>query len=494
VDEFQDVDEVQYEIVRMLTGEDTKLCVVGDPDQTIYTWRGAQVDIILNFEKDFPNARTVILNENYRSNPAILHAANALISNNKDRIEKDLFTRNTQSVAIETHETPDSQQEPFQAVRFIRKAKEKGIPYKDMAILYRSNYLSRSFERILAKLNIPHRIYGGVRFYERQEIKDILCYLRLIAKPDPDDPEQKSLNLAAARVLNVPKRGIGAKSLENLNQEAAQSDKNLMEVLRQPTSVSAAVAKKLQPFVQLIDELKMLDLPLDQLAQEVINRTGYAAMLAENKEEERKENLSELVQDIRESMKDNPELTLEEYLQDVTLFTDREEEAENAVSLMTVHASKGLEFPAVMIVGLNEGVFPNNRAVEENGRQGLEEERRLLYVAMTRAKQYLYLSWNLGYSAMQQAYARPSRFLMEIPEEDIEHSKDGNNVKAVNPTTHKVHTVTRVQRLRPGDHVEHTLFGEGVVIKVEGGIASIAFAHKFGLKQLKADHPAIHKL
>ncbi|WP_435052804.1 ATP-dependent helicase, partial [Faecalibaculum rodentium] len=485
VDEFQDVDPVQYDIIRLLKRPDAFLCVVGDPDQTIYTWRGAAVDIILNFARDFPNTRTVILNENYRSSQTILDAANALIAHNHGRIEKDLFSSIESDRKIETFQAQDESQEPLQVARDITRARKEGLEYRDIAVLYRSNYLSRGIERVLGKLRIPYRIYGGIRFYERQEIKDMLSYLKLITEPDPEDPAQKSLDLAVMRVINVPRRGIGARTVEKLQKEAADRGLNLLEVLRDPQTVSGAAAKKFAPFVELVDEMKSLraSVPLDELMMRMAFDSGYMAMLKDTREEDREENIEELQADIRQALQENPDLTLEEYLQDLSLFTDRDEEAGNAVSLMTVHAAKGLEFEQVHIVGLNEGVFPSLRAMEEAGRDGLEEERRLMYVAMTRAKKALYLSWNSGYSFQLDRHKTPSRFIQEIPEDYVKQestpldnypvhkSPQGQSRKsrgrAPKPTT----------RLRKGDHVEHTVYGAGVVTDVQKDIVSVAFGH-----------------
>ena len=344
VDEFQDVDPVQYDIIRLLKRPDAFLCVVGDPDQTIYTWRGAAVDIILNFARDFPNTRTVILNENYRSSQTILDAANALIAHNHGRIEKDLFSSIESDRKIETFQAQDESQEPLQVARDITRARKEGLEYRDIAVLYRSNYLSRGIERVLGKLRIPYRIYGGIRFYERQEIKDMLSYLKLITEPDPEDPAQKSLDLAVMRVINVPRRGIGARTVEKLQKEAADRGLNLLEVLRDPQTVSGAAAKKFAPFVELVDEMKSLraSVPLDELMMRMAFDSGYMAMLKDTREEDREENIEELQADIRQTLQENPDLTLEEYLQDLSLFTDRDEEAGNAVSLMTVHAAKGV--------------------------------------------------------------------------------------------------------------------------------------------------------
>ncbi|WP_289499799.1 ATP-dependent helicase [Faecalibaculum rodentium] len=502
VDEFQDVDPVQYDIIRLLKRPDAFLCVVGDPDQTIYTWRGAAVDIILNFARDFPNTRTVILNENYRSSQTILDAANALIAHNHGRIEKDLFSSIESDRKIETFQAQDESQEPLQVARDITRARKEGLEYRDIAVLYRSNYLSRGIERVLGKLRIPYRIYGGIRFYERQEIKDMLSYLKLITEPDPEDPAQKSLDLAVMRVINVPRRGIGARTVEKLQKEAADRGLNLLEVLRDPQTVSGAAAKKFAPFVELVDEMKSLraSVPLDELMMRMAFDSGYMAMLKDTREEDREENIEELQADIRQALQENPDLTLEEYLQDLSLFTDRDEEAGNAVSLMTVHAAKGLEFEQVHIVGLNEGVFPSLRAMEEAGRDGLEEERRLMYVAMTRAKKALYLSWNSGYSFQLDRHKPPSRFIQEIPEDYVKQestpldnypvhkSPQGQSRKsrgrAPKPTT----------RLRKGDHVEHTVYGAGVVTDVQKDIVSVAFGHPNGVRKLNMHHPSLQKV
>lgn len=502
VDEFQDVDPVQYDIIRLLKRPDAFLCVVGDPDQTIYTWRGAAVDIILNFARDFPNTRTVILNENYRSSQTILDAANALIAHNRGRIEKDLFSSIESDRKIETFQAQDESQEPLQVARDITRARKEGLEYRDIAVLYRSNYLSRGIERVLGKLRIPYRIYGGIRFYERQEIKDMLSYLKLITEPDPEDPAQKSLDLAVMRVINVPRRGIGARTVEKLQKEAADRGLNLLEVLRDPQTVSGAAAKKFAPFVELVDEMKSLraSVPLDELMMRMAFDSGYMAMLKDTREEDREENIEELQADIRQALQENPDLTLEEYLQDLSLFTDRDEEAGNAVSLMTVHAAKGLEFEQVHIVGLNEGVFPSLRAMEEAGRDGLEEERRLMYVAMTRAKKALYLSWNSGYSFQLDRHKTPSRFIQEIPEDYVKQestpldnypvhkSPQGQSRKsrgrAPKPTT----------RLRKGDHVEHTVYGAGVVTDVQKDIVSVAFGHPNGVRKLNMHHPSLQKV
>ena len=422
VDEFQDVDPIQYDIIRLLTSKTCRLCVVGDPDQTIYTWRGASVDIIMRFDLDFPDCKTVILDQNYRSIQPILDASNALIRNNQNRIQKDLFSTIAGNQKIKMQNCIDDNDEPLFVSRQIIELRKKGVEFKDIAILYRSNFSSRSFERVLRKVGIPYTIYGGIRFYERQEIKDLLSYLKMCTLPDENDPKQMSMDLALLRIINQPRRGIGAKTIEN-------------------------------------------------------------------NEEDRIENLKELKQDIASSVNENPDLSLEEYLQDVALFTDKsQEEKLNSVTLMTVHAAKGLEFENVFIVNFNEGVFPSSRAIDEGGNKSLEEERRLCYVAMTRAKNRLCISWNSGYSYLLETYKTPSRFVAEIPERFIEE-KEEKKVESKPQMSSKSKT-----KYRKGDLVDHKVYGKGVVISIEGNIATIAFQQNFGVKKLNALHPSLKKL
>lgn len=500
VDEFQDVDPVQYGIIRLLTGPETKLCVVGDPDQTIYTWRGASVDIILRFDKDFPDCKTIILEENYRSTQPILNASNAVIQNNASRIKKNLFTKLPGNEKIVFHSSADDNEEPIFVARMINEQHKKGIPYSDMAILYRSNYSSRSFERILRKVSIPYIIYGGIRFYERAEIKDALSYLKLCSRPDEDDPLQLSLDLAVLRVLNQPRRGIGARSIEKLTAEASRRNVNLLEVMRDPQNLKGAFVKKCTDFVNMIDALRAQRdaYSLEDYLHHILNEAGYLMMLKENNEENRLENIEELQADIASSLQENPDLTLEQYLQDIALFTDKTDNQTNEyVSLMTVHAAKGLEFNTVFLVNFNEGVFPSTRSLDEGGKGALEEERRLCYVAMTRAKKRLFITWNQGYSYVLETYKTPSRFLSEIPEEFIDWPEKKKEVHT-ETAKEKANVMRKASRhkshLRKGDLIEHTVYGQGVVLDVKANIATIAFDHTIGVKKLNAQHPSIKKI
>ncbi|MDO4466350.1 MAG: UvrD-helicase domain-containing protein [Bacillota bacterium] len=503
VDEFQDVDPVQYSIVCMLTGKDTILCVVGDPDQTIYTWRGASVDIILKFNQDFPNSKTIILDQNYRSTKPILDASNALITHNKNRIKKDLYTNIENGKKLVIKACLKEEEEAIYLARSISDHKKKGVAFKDMAILYRSNYSSRIFERVLRKINIPYIIYGGIRFYERQEIKDALSYLKLCTLPSEDDPKQLSLDLAILRVINMPKRSIGAKTIEVIREQAQERDINMLDVLRDPIDLSPSIVKKCKGFVELIDRLRSHrnDYSLEDYLDYVLEESGYIAMLQEEKEEERLGNLAELKADIAASLAETPDMTLEEYLQNIALFTDKSEEKKtDHVSLMTVHAAKGLEFDIVYIVNFNESIFPSARAVQEAGNSGLEEERRLAYVAMTRARKELYISYNADYSYMLNMSKTPSRFIMEIPKECVEQPEKPKTTSIPSaPVSSASAAIAKANTGKKGaykknDLVEHSVYGPGVVIKVEGNVLTVAFKSSVGVKKLNGNHPSIKKV
>lgn len=516
VDEFQDVDPVQYSIIRSLVRKDAILCVVGDPDQTIYTWRGASVDIIMNFEKDFTPSKTVILSQNYRSTTPILNASNALIANNRNRVKKDLFTKEEGNDAIELLESDTEDAEGYAIAGRMKRMHAKGMPWQDMAVLYRANYLSRAIEKALRIYSIPYRIFGGIRFYERAEIKDMLAYLKLLTKPDPQDPAQLSLDLAVERVANVPKRAIGPKFMADLQSEAAANGTNLLEAMKNPSTLKAASAKKARAFYDLIQELRQdlaqdieeKDLPA--IIDQILKKTGYLRMLKEKGEEgeTRLENVQELKRDIETAVRDEPSLTLEEYLQNIALFTDKSEAAsENAVTLMTVHAAKGTEFPAVFVAGLNEDVFPSARAVMESGQAGLEEERRLLYVAMTRAQKRLFLSWNHGWSYQAGGLKKASSLLAEVPleytdrapEPELQSSRSPDMSAFVRSETTKKKPAmtlneTRKKRtkknapLKTGTLVNHKIFGQGVVLNATGSIVEVAFGQPHGTRKIASSY------
>lgn len=526
VDEFQDVDVLQYDIIKYLVGEDSFLCVVGDPDQTIYTWRGAQVDIIMNFNKDFQDSHTVVLNENYRSTQAILNGANALIKNNKNRIDKELFTKNEGEEKIVHFSAMDDQNEPIWVASRIKTLHNGGIDYRNVAILYRSNYLSRSLEKAMLDANIPYRIYGGIRFYDRAEIKDSLSYLRLLGKAVEDDPKEMWKDLAVKRVINAPKRGIGKKTMESIEELAQEHETNLYEACKLYPIGKGKAAVNIQQFVSVIENARNLvdEVSIDHLLESILSASGYLHMLQEEKEIERLENIKELLHDIEIFVQNNPEGTLDEYLQMITLYTDRDNELEDTqfVQLMTIHAAKGLEFDYVFVYSLCDGIFPNEKSVMEGGVSAMEEERRLAYVAFTRAKKQLFLSDSQGYSYMLDRVKSTSRFIKELPEEYVEEvgikpyreqmyerpsEKMSFGISAAsfldnvtttsqpmpNRMSEEGRSVRSKGKLRKGDHVEHVSFGEGVVISVVDNLATIAFDNKFGIRKIMADHPSITK-
>ncbi len=532
VDEFQDVDNLQYDIIKYICGEDTLLCVVGDPDQTIYTWRGAQVDIIMNFEKDFPNCRTVILNENYRSTQAILNGANALIAHNENRIEKELFTRNEGEQKIIHFSAMDDYNEPVWVASKIRMLHQNGIEFKDIAVLYRSNYLSRSLEKAMLDANLPYRIYGGIRFYDRAEIKDALSYLRLLITSDDADPKEKFKDLAVKRVINSPRRGVGNKTLEQLELIAKENDTNLYEACKlYPSQQKGKAAASIGAFVTMIEECRSLrdTLSIDLLLKTVLEKSGYMQMLENEKEIERIENIKELMHDMELFIQGDPEASLDDYMQMITLYTDKDDDDPSAqfVSLMTIHAAKGLEFDYVFVYSLCDGIFPNERSVNEGGKAAMEEERRLAYVAFTRAKKQLFLSDARGYSYMLDRIKTTSNFVTEIPEEYREEvglrnyansdyqgaqqiKRQGVGISAqdflksqgtIANTQKKLEARgiapggvrQKRSKLHKGDRVVHTAFGEGVIINIRDDLATIAFEQKFGIRKIMASHPSLSK-
>ncbi|MGL5977531.1 MAG: ATP-dependent helicase [Erysipelotrichaceae bacterium] len=491
VDEFQDVDAIQYSIVRSLVKESAVLCVVGDPDQTIYTWRGAKVDIIMNFERDFPHVQTIYLNENYRSNEPILQAANSVIKHNKNRLDKALFTQKKKGQKVIHYSAFEEAYEPKWVVDMMAKLHEKGVSYADMAILYRSNYLSRSLEKLLLERNIPYIIYGGIRFYDRAEIKDVLSYLRMLLQAD---------DLAFKRIINVPKRKIGPKTVDTIFQYAQEHGCSMYEAIQQASLARGKTQATIQAFVEVIESHRLLvnEISISKILESIVQKSGYLHSLEEDKEVERIENIKELINDIIAFETSNPNAGLDEYLQMIALYSDTtNDKATEAVPLMTIHAAKGLEFDNVFVYGMSDGVFPSERAMVEGGQHGLEEERRLAYVAFTRARKRLYLSDARGYSYVLDKMKITSRFIQEIDEDYIEHLGAGNPLEsspiiaaATNNATAKR---TGAQKIRKGDLIVHDSFGEGIVIKVEEGLASIAFDKKFGIRKLVATHPSINK-
>ena len=493
VDEFQDIDKTQYELIKLLSSTHDNVYVVGDPDQTIYTWRGADVNIIVNFDKDFKNTKTIILNQNYRSTNNILEGANSLIKYNKSRVPKDLFSENGDGDKIVHKTLPDETSEAYYIVSCIQSLLKQGYEYNDIAILYRSNYLSREVEKVFIENRIPYVIYGGIRFYERMEVKDILSYLRLIVTGD---------DLAFQRVINQPKRGIGQKSIDTIFSLAKENNISMYEVVKQ--GLFAKNQSVLESFVDMVERWKSsLDgKPLEEVLTDVFEQSGYRSMLEKENETERIENVKSLIDDIKDYQETYPGSTLADYLSMISLDTDKANtDGSTSVSLMTIHASKGLEFKVVFVVGLSEGIFPSERTMLEQ--KGVEEERRLAYVAYTRAKEKLTLTDTSSFSYVVNSAKTTSRFVNEVDEKYIEHLDKPvlkqqsvfdvpftTKISSIEP---KKETPRRPSRYRKSDVVIHKIFGEGVVVKCDGDFVTVAFPYPHGTKTIKADHPSIRK-
>lgn len=490
VDEFQDIDHVQYRIIKALAGSTNQLCVVGDPDQTIYTWRGADVSIIMDFEKDFQPLKTIILNQNYRSSKAILDSANQLIQHNDYRMKKDLFSMNESPEHIIHMSLSSEEEEADFIAATIKVLYENGQKYHDNAILYRSNYQSRELEKALMNHQIPYIVYGGLRFYDRAEIKDTICYLRMITSSD---------DLALRRTINSPRRGIGDKSIEKIFVTSRQEGITMYQVLQAKRLFSGKIQSELDRYVAMIEQWKkdQNTLPLERLLQKVLDDSGLRKLYEEQKDEDRLENIQSLIGDVLSFMASYPEATLDEYIQMVSLYGERTEVSKgDFTQLMTIHAAKGLEFDTVFVYGLSEGILPNDNSMRD-GKKGLEEERRLLYVAITRAKRKLYLSDSQGMSFVLGRPKVKSRFLAELENDMVDH-------KGIQKTMEKVQLFSgaiegrdsilaaKPFKMRTGDTVVHDAYGEGIVLNIDGDIAQIAFGFPHGIKNILKTHRALH--
>ena len=515
VDEYQDTNHMQYLLTSLLAGGFENICVVGDDDQSIYRFRGATIENILNFEKQYYGSRVIRLEQNYRSTQAILNAANAVIAHNLGRKGKRLWTANNQGEPITVYEAADEGAEANFVVNQIL-SRTKGRGFKDHAILYRTNAQSNALEYAFRRNGIPYRVIGGMRFFERAEIKDMLSYLCVINNMTDD--------LRLHRIINNPPRGLGAKSLETAERLAAAEGKGLYHVISNPYSYAPLekTAAKFRQFTGMLDELRNLletNISLPEFYDEVMQRTGYTAMLENKPTEENKtrlENIRELKSSIQAYAQNAETPTLSGFLEEVALYTDIEEynDSDDAVVMMTMHTAKGLEFPDVYLVGLEDGLFPGMRAIGDN--EETEEERRLCYVAITRAMHRL----TICYARQRMLYGRtsaalPSRFLREIPE-DITVKKGGYYsrqasagyapanysyaAKTVGKSVYLSSSAASASKaeyleLNKGDMVQHTAFGRGLVLSVikMGGDALLEIAFdKIGTKKLMAKTASAH--
>ncbi|MBQ3503711.1 MAG: UvrD-helicase domain-containing protein [Oscillospiraceae bacterium] len=460
VDEFQDIDKDQYALADILSDYHKNLFVVGDPDQTIYTWRGADVKFILEFDSRHEHVKTIYMNTNYRSVPQILAASNALIDKNRDRLKKQLTAvRNDSRKPLYYHAKTGQLEADWMTVN-MRAMHEKGIPYSHMGVLYRAHYISRTVEESLIRNKIPYVLYSGVEFYKRKEIKDVLCYLRMIYSGD---------DLSFLRTVNEPRRGVGRTRIAALKEHAMVHKCSLYEALKTMLDTDLIRRSRAKEYVRLIEKYRAIfdGMDLTDLLSGILEDSGYEGMLRSGGEEERLDNLAELKQAIYDfERKAGEEVSLGNYLDHAALFTNMDQtEKAQAVKLMTVHTAKGLEFPVVFVCGLSEGIFPGKRA---NTREKLEEERRLCYVAFTRAKDRLFLSDAAG-TNYDGSFRYPSRFLFNAEKENVEYAVplDPNlEERAMEVIRRTEDTAQRPQVSCEivGKRVRHPIFGEGTII------------------------------
>lgn len=500
VDEFQDTNDIQFDLVKLLVGANNNLFVVGDPDQTIYTWRGANLDIIMDFNENFKGAVTIILDTNYRSSKKILECANMLIKNNKKRLSKDLIAFHGEGEKVFYNNSCDSFNEAEVVARTIEEEKKKyDFSYSDFCVLYRANYLSRDIETALNRHSIPYKIYGGVKFYERKEIKDSLAYLRILVNKNDD--------LSLTRIINEPKRGVGDTLLDKYRNLANEENVSMYECIKNNLEECRRKEARdnLNEFFDIIEEYsKQIEqgVEIENVLDGLLKDTGYYKMIEDNEEDERKENIKELMNNITYFELNNEDPSLSAFLQEITLFSAQDEiETGEYVSLMTVHTAKGLEFKSVFIVGLCEGVFPSSKSLEED-RENLEEERRLAYVAFTRAMERLHLSSNYGLNFVVHANNTPSRFIREIKECLDINSYVKNNYYSGTSSVNKTPVAIK-KEIKPlnnidwhvGDKLNHNVYGGGIVLSVDGDLIKIAFKDpNYGIKTLLGKHGSLSRV
>ena len=495
VDEYQDTNNIQYEIINLIAAKYRNICVVGDEDQSIYAFRGANIENILNFEKDYPDAYTIKLERNYRSTKRILDTANELIKNNKSSKGKKLWTEGSEGEKIKIFNAKTPYDEAEFIVKEIKAKSKSGVDYKDMTILYRTNAQSRVLEEKLLEGNVPYKIYGGMQFFQRKEIKDILAYLNLL--------NNRNDNHNFYRIINVPKRSIGEKTLEKIAEIANERNIPMLDALQfvDETNIRGAVKNTLKDFYNMIQGiyLSLDELSVKEVFDEVITKTKYFDSIEDNKED-RVKNIEELLNSIIELEKRNPHVSLADYLDMVSLTasTDEMEENENFVKLMTIHSSKGLEFDYVFIAGMEDGLFPS--CSFESSEEDIEEERRLCYVAVTRAKKELYISYASERMTWgQMNYNRkPSRFIYEMKQDNLEYlvnniitlsktkkissssfREDKFQVKKENFNPFSIRKSKEIHetnsKYKVGDTVTHKKFGKGRIKHVDKKSLTIDF-------------------
>jgi ATP-dependent DNA helicase UvrD/PcrA len=480
VDEYQDTNHAQYRLVNILAAAHRNLCVVGDDDQSVYSWRGADIRNILDFERDYPEAKVVKLEQNYRSTQTILDAANAVVANNASRKAKELWTAGPEGDRIRIFTAVDEYAEARFVVSEIERLMDSGVSLRDVAVFYRTNAQSRALEDVLVREGVPYQIVGGVRFYERAEIKDAMAYLSVISNP--------SDAVALERIINVPKRGLGSTSVARLQDHARRAGITLYEALGEADAVDlTGGAKKACRAVLILFEgwrVAAQEVPPAELIGAVLDESGYREELEAERTieaEARLENLEELINAAREYERYEPEPTLDGFLQEQALYSEQDtlDTEGGSVTLMTLHNAKGLEFGHVFVVGMEEGTFPHARSLDE---QNLEEERRLCYVGITRAKETLTLSYaKLRSSWGEREYQMPSRFLSEIPEKlkagTIPSTSSGRGGwgMALPRRSEPERVASGVASYRAGERVRHAKFGVGEVVEAGEGKVVVRF-------------------
>ena len=502
VDEAQDCNADNWQIVEKLAAGHGNLFVVGDPDQAIYEWRGARPERFTQFA----SSQDVVLDENYRSTPKILDVANSVISHNRNRIPKNLFTRSVEGKAVIHYHGKNETEEMEWVAAQVRLLLEGGAAPGDVAVLYRASYLSRALEQALLDAKIPYAIWGGTRFFERKEVKDALSYLRLVNDTGDD--------LSFERIVNVPSRKIGKKFLDGLKERAGREGLPLFAVLKACVAEGGAVRTGAEDFVRMIEEAcaAVPESTVSDLLNFLLERSGLKRALREDQDEERLENVDELLRSVRfyETSHGEDDVRLSDYLQDIALYTNQDYRKDTpTVKLMTVHQAKGLEFPYVFVIGLSEGIFPSMRTIREYKKNGEEEERRLMYVAVTRAQRALFLTESEGYNVSTKMSKYPSRFLAEIrrdmfvtegvmPEslwrgtENMRHVLDeerwGSRVEASEGDPFATERAAYFSPFQAGDTVVHDIFGTGTVVGVnkEGSTFQVRFADG-STRHLRAD-------
>lgn len=520
VDEYQDTNRAQYVLVNLLAEKNRNICVVGDSDQSIYKWRGADIQNILSFEQDYEEARSIVLEQNYRSTQTILKAANNVIQNNMGRKPKNLWTENDDGARIHYFCGADEREESAYIVERIKEAVQSSrFDYSDAAVLYRTNAQSRIIEEMFLKSNVNYNMIGGTKFYDRKEIKDVLAYLRLVANPNDD--------ISLRRIINVPKRGLGAATVDKIGAYADAQDISMFAALQEADQIGlgSRPVKKLEAFAEQLGHwIQMQEyLSVTELVEELLEKTGYRDSLKEDKSLEaqsRLENIDEFLSVTKDFEKKNDDVSLIAFLTDLALVADvnqDEEDGESAVTMMTLHSAKGLEFPLVFLVGMEEGIFPHSRSLFEQ--EEMEEERRLAYVGITRAEQELHLT----HSNMRQLYGRTqvnpmSRFIEELPEDVIDREKEdkpdwmnsGRQSKSDSPFERRRQAAVSPSKGRSisaegggnqydwkvGDKAEHGKWGTGTVVSLHGEGEDVELDIAFpteGVKRLYAKFAPITK-